>query len=628
MTAGHPLHRLAARVGIDRDFVAKAGDTVTVSDTVLRAVLEAMDVPAGTDAEIAASLDRARPTPDAALSAPPGVACYVPDWLEDGRCWGIACQLYSLRSERNWGIGDFEDLGRLAEVAAAAGADFLGVNPLHALFLAAPQRCSPFFPSSRRFLNSLYIAVDKVPGANALGERLEPPEKIRAGHLIDYVKVGEAKRKALGLLYSSFEDGGSAAEKAEVAEFAAEQGRALFLHALFEALSEEMVERGHGATWHNWPDEFRDSDSDAVRAFAASNVGDVAFHSWLQWVADRQLAAAHARALAAGMRIGLYLDLAVGVAPDGSETWASRDLVVSGIRIGAPPDYFNAAGQDWGLAPLSPSGLVAHDFDPYRLMLDSALRHAGALRIDHVMSIYRLYWIAEGFTAADGVYVHYPFQAMLRTLADVSMHHRTIVIGEDLGIVPPGFREVLRAAEMQSYRVLFFEKADDMFQQPEAYPCEGLACITIHDLHTLAGWWQGRDVVVLDAAGVLQDHDLGQLFEQRAHERRRLLGLLWEKGLLPEGMVSVLHDQIDPPADLPLDVAVALHRLIARTPCRLVAVAAEDLTGATEQVNVPGTTHEHPNWQRRLDVPIEQLTAHPLFDAITNAMRDERPKSP
>ncbi|MCB1486142.1 MAG: 4-alpha-glucanotransferase, partial [Bauldia sp.] len=593
---------------------------------VIRAILARMGIAAETDADVATSLAIVAPIKDAALETPPDAVCHIPEWLKDGRSWGIACQLYSLRSARNWGVGDFEDLARMAEIAAAAGADFLGVNPLHALFIAAPERCSPFFPSSRQFLNTVYIAIDKVPGADALGDALEPPDDIRASELIDYARIGAVKRKALGFLFRIFEDRASDEDTADFAGFVAERGRSLYLHALFEALSEEMVERGHGPTWHGWPEAYRDPASDAVRAFANDHAASVSFHSWLQWLADRQLAAAQARAVAAGMRIGLYLDLAVGVAPDGSDTWADRDLVASGVRIGAPPDYFNAAGQDWGLAPLSPGGLIAHEFKPYRLALDTVLRHAGALRIDHAMSLYRLYWIANGFDAADGVYVHYPYQAMVRTLADVSRHRRTIVIGEDLGVVPTGFREAMRAAEIQSYKVLFFEKEGDFFLAPEDYPREAMACITIHDLHTLAGWWQARDQVVLDAAGVLQAHNLGDLFESRAHERRRLLGMLYDRGLLPEAMIPVMHAEAEATPELPVEVAVAVYRMVARSPCRLIVVAAEDLAGQIEQVNVPGTIDQHPNWKRRLPVPIEELAAFPFFGALTAAMRAERPR--
>lgn len=626
MTGQDALYRLAARAGVDHDFVAKSGDTVTAADAVVRAILKVMGIPAATDGEVAASLQVVPPMKGAALEAQPDVGCYVPDWLAEGRCWGITCQVYSLRSARNWGIGDFEDLGCLAEIAAAAGADFVGVNPLHALLLAAPKRCSPFFPSSRQFLNPLYIAVDQVPGAQDPDIALDIPDDLRATELIDYVRVGRSKRKALGMLFQAFDKHGTEAEKADFDEFVKERGRSLHLHALFEALSEAMVERGQGATWHNWPEDFRDPGNEAVRIFADDHPASVTFHAWLQWLADRQLARAQARAIAAGMRIGLYLDLAVGVAPDGSDTWSDREMVASGVRIGAPPDYFNAAGQDWGLAPLSPAGLVAQDFKPYRQALDTVLRHAGALRIDHAMSLYRLYWIASGFGAADGVYVHYPFQAMVRALADISLRRRTIVIGEDLGVVPPGFRAVMRESEVQSYRVFFFEKEDDFFLPPEDYPCEAVACLTIHDLHTLSGWWRGRDLEVLDAAGVLQAHDLGQLFENRAHERRRLLGLLSERNLLPEALLPVMRGDADASVELPESIAVALHRLIARTPCRMVAVAAEDLTGAIEQVNVPGTTHQHPNWQRKLAVPMEELAAFPLFGAIATAMREERPR--
>jgi 4-alpha-glucanotransferase len=278
------------------------------------------------------------------------------------------------------------------------------------------------------------------------------------------------------------------------------------------------------------------------------------------------------------------------------------------------------------LAPISPGTLVARGLAPYRQALDAVLRHAGAVRIDHAMSLYRLYWIASGFTAVDGVYVRYPFQAMLRVLAEVSNHRRSIVIGEDLGVVPDGFRDVMRAVEIQGYRVFFFQKDDDFFLAPEDYPREALACITIHDLHTLAGWWRGRDIEVLDAAGVLQAHDLGQLFQQRAHERRRLLGLLFDKGLLPDEMALVMRREADAPAELPMGVAVALHRLVARAPCRLVAVAAEDLANGVEQVNVPGTVDQHPNWRRKLICSIAELAEQPLFGAITATMREERPK--
>jgi 4-alpha-glucanotransferase len=320
------------------------------------------------------------------------------------------------------------------------------------------------------------------------------------------------------------------------------------------------------------------------------------------------------------------MDLAVGVTPDGSATWSDRELTVSSARIGAPPDYFNEAGQDWGLAPLSPASLVRRDFQPYTAALDAVVRHAGALRIDHAMSLYRLFWIADGLSAADGVYVRYPFHRMLKALAGVSRARKTIVIGEDLGVVPPGFRDVMRACEIQSYRVFFFEKRDDYFIPPENYPREALACLTTHDLHTLAGWWSGHALDVRCAIGMVDARERDGLRDALAHERRRLLGLLDDNGLLPPEMAPAMRGEADAPADLPDAVAIALHRLMARTPSRLLAASLDDLTGAKDQVNIPGTTHEHPNWRRKIACDLEDLTGQPLFRAITSALRGERPK--
>ncbi|HEX9905662.1 MAG TPA: 4-alpha-glucanotransferase [Propylenella sp.] len=620
------LDRLAALAGIETEYIALTGEVVRVADDAKRATLAAMGFPAGDEAAIEASIAAMAPIERGEMHPPAGVSCFVPDWLRNGRAWGIGCQLYGLMSDRNWGIGDFEDLARLAEIAAAAGADFVGVNPLHALFMAAPERASPFSPSNRRFLNPLFIAIDTAPGFDNLADALQPPPQARAAEFVDYRLVGASKSKALAVLFRIFQRRAEDSDAAAFERFVASRGPSLYLHALFEALSEAMVQQGHGPTWHGWPDEYRTPGTDSVRAFAEEQKDLVTFHAWLQWLADRQLAEAQRRALAAGMRIGLYLDLAVGVAPDGSATWADRELVVPTARIGAPPDYFNAAGQDWGLAPMSPAALAARDFLPFRESIDAVLRHAGALRIDHAMSLYRLFWIAEGFTAADGVYVRYPFHAMLRALCEVSQARRSIVIGEDLGVVPPGFREVMKATEIQSYRVFFFEKRGDFFLPPGDYPREALACLTTHDSHSLAGWWSAHDIGVRHRAGLVSSAELDRWRSERAHERRRVLGLLDAERLLPDGMGPVMRGDDDAPEHLPVSVAAALHRLIARTPSRLVVVQAEDLVGAVEQVNIPGTMDEHPNWRRKLGVALEALPDLPLFNTIAAVMREERPR--
>ncbi len=620
------LNRLAERAGIERSYLSLMGPTVTAAEAPLRATLQALGIPAGDDFAVAESLQKVPARDPGPMQAPDGVACHVPDWLRDSRCWGIACQIYSLRSRRNWGMGDFEDLARFAEIAAAAGADFIGVNPLHALFMADALKFSPFSPSSRHFLNPLYIALDKVPGAGTvLAEMVVPPE-VRNASLVDYANVGPLKLKALTFLFRAFREAGDPAEARAFADYVASAGRPLYLHALFEALSQAMVERGHAAAWHGWPEEYRHPASRAVTTFAAGNAEAIAFHSWLQWTAERQLGAAQARAKAAGMRIGLYLDMAVGVAPDGSATWSDRELTVPSVRVGAPPDYYNADGQDWGVAPLSPAVLQARDYEPYREVIDTVLRHAGALRIDHAMSLYRLFWIAEGFTAADGVYVRYPLAAMLKTLAEVSQARESIVIGEALGVVPPGFPEVLGATEIQAYVVYFFEKRGEHFVPVAEYPREALACITTHDLHSLAGWWSAHDLKTRRGFGYLKEADVEQAYAERASERLHLLYTLADHALLPEDVWAVRDGHQPPPEMIPLSVAVALHRLVARTPSRLFVLAIEDLTGDPEQVNIPGTIDEHPNWRRRIVCDIEDLPEHPFFRAITAALREERPR--
>ncbi len=621
------LYRLAERAGIERTYRSLMGPLVTASDVSLRATLQALGVPAEDDAMVAKSLDTMRLVDPGPMRAPEGVACYVPDWLRDGRCWGVACQLYGLRSARNWGMGDFEDLGRFAEIVAEAGGDFVGVNPLHALFMADAAKFSPFSPSTRRFLNPLYIAVDKAPGAETVLADFAVPSEVRDAHLVDYVALGPLKLKALQFLFRAFRETAPDDDAEDFAGYVTEGGQPLYLHALFEALSADLNGRGLGATWHNWPEEYRHPADDAVATFAARNADAIAFHSWLQWLAEKQLAGAQARARAAGMRIGLYLDMAVGVASDGSATWSDRTLTVPSARIGAPPDYFNAAGQDWGVAPLSPAALVARDFGPYRETIDVVLRHAGALRIDHAMSLYRLFWITSGLTAADGVYVRYPMEAMLRTLSEVSQARQSIVIGEDLGVVPPGFQDVMRATEVQSYRVYFFEKRDGRFIPPGDYPRAALACITTHDLHTLAGWWSTHDLNVRAGIGLLRADEMVHALSERAGERHHLLGALADHGLLPDDMRAVREGHVAPPEALPESVAIALHRLVARTPSRLFSVALEDLTGNPEQVNIPGTTDEHPNWRRRSACTLEELPAHAWFRAITTALREERPRN-
>jgi 4-alpha-glucanotransferase len=608
------LSRLAEAYGIAPDYVSESGEHRITSEAAKRGVLRALGVPAQNEAELSThAIDALR-----AHRTPPAEAlrCFIPDWLQDGKAWGITCQLYGLKSARNAGTGDFEDLARLAEIAAKAGADFVGVNPLHALFMASPQRSSPYSPSSRRFLNPFYIAIDR------LGAPTSPDiEATRASEFVDYEATGRLKREALAERYREL---GARAFEMPAAQpfkaFVAARGEALQLFALFEALSESMVAEGRTDGWHGWPEALQNPSTPEAEAFARAHDEQIRFHMWLQWIADMQLADAHKRALDAGMRIGLYLDIAVGVAPDGAETWMDRASVVAGVRIGSPPDPFNERGQDWGLAPLSPVALRERDCAGFVSVIEAATQHAGAVRIDHVMGLMRLYWIPEGAKADDGAYVHYPLSDLMGHLAAASNHHHAIVIGEDLGTVPPGFRDILRSAEIQGCRVLYFERDGNAFRAPESYPREALACVSTHDLPTLRGWWAGLDIEARQRAGVCSEEGAAGWRTVRDEERHTLVARLAASGLLTGDVIPSEPDHLTD------EVCVAVHRFLARTPSRLLAVQLEDLIGMSEQANLPGTIDEHPNWRRKLAYGLDGLADLPLFRRIAEAMAEERPR--
>ncbi len=545
--------------------------------------------------------------------SPSDAVCYLPEWLTRGRAWGISIQLYELRSARNWGIGDFEDLARFVRLAADAGAEFVGLNPLHALFLAEPLRRSPFSPSNRRFLNPLYIAVDKVEGFSSEMIDDEMLSNLRETELVDYQGVANAKLSALLKIWSTRTDKLSDADPQ------------LRLHALFEALSLHMVAQGHGAGWINWPRQYQDPQSEAVEEFASANEDEIAFHIWLQHLARQQLERAAFLAREAGMQIGLYLDFAVGEAPDGSATWGDRKLSVRGVSVGAPPDVFTAQGQDWGLAPLAPEALEANDFAAYRDLMGAASRNAGALRIDHAMSLRQLFWIPVGKPAAEGSYVQYPLDGTLKALADLSNAQEMVVIGEDLGHVPEGFRDTMADAAILSYRILYFEKRGQRFIRPKDWPLLALACLSTHDLPTLKGWWAADDIALRVEHELIEPAAAVAQRRERRSERRNLLHAFVMAGLISRRDVRRLLELRSLDEESYLILATAAHRYIARTPSRLTAMRLADAVGEFHPTNLPGTSDEYPNWQRKLAVPLEAIEISTLFAQLTQALRKERP---
>lgn len=603
------LDRLAEACGLVRSYYGLDGRLATASDEAVAALLRAT----GVDPDDPHALDKAPEPVRSELRAPDDVACYIPEFLVEGRAWGITCQLYGLRSGRNWGIGDFEDLARLGEIAAGFGADFLGVNPLHALFIADPHAASPFYPADRNFLNPLYIAVDRVEGFDPVTDASAAElSALREGGIIDYRAVAVCKLDALRRLHSR-----AAAGPADpaFAAFVSAGGEPLRRFALFQAISVEMVRQGLGAGWHGWPEELRDPESPAVAAFAKDHAQEVGFQTWLQWIADRQLGRAARRLREAGMRIGLYLDLAVGTAPDGAATWSDRPLTVVGAEIGAPPDMFNPDGQKWGLAPVSPTEIAARGFEPVRRAYESILRHAGALRIDHAMSLYRLFWIPTGFPAKEGAYALYPMTDLVRTLAAVSEAKTAVIIGEDLGVVPEGFRPQMERASMLGYRIFYFERNEHGFIPPRYWVRNALACVGSHDTPTLAGWWAGNDIDERERIGFTGGDAARWERESRWRERGEIIGTLHARGW---------HAANETFGE---EVAAGIHQLVASSPARLVAAQLEDLVGLVDQANIPGTVEEHPNWRRRMPVAIEELADDPLLRRVVGVIAEERPRS-
>lgn len=621
--SGTAFDKLCEAYGVQLSYESGDGQRVEPGIEARRAILSAMQVDVSDEAAIAASLAAA---PKAAADKPAGKTCYLPGWLEQGKAWGVTCQLYGLRSARNQGIGDFEDLACLAEMVAGEGADFLGVNPVHALFTADPERCSPFSPSSRGFLNPVYIALDRVPG---LADEMPEDSKAEIPKFVDYPAVMGAKLSALGRYWQRLESNPSlwqTGARKQFDSFVKAGGTALRNHALFEALSHHMVAQGKGAGWHGWPDDYKSPASPAVKQFAKTKASDVGFHLWLQWIADRQLAEADRRAKAAGMRIGLYLDFAVGTAPDGSATWSDPELVVSGANIGAPPDGFFEGGQDWGLAPVSPAALRRGGLAAYREMLEGAMRHAGAIRIDHAMGLQRLFWVPHGMGATEGCYVHYPLAAMVDTLAGASRDTSAIVIGEDLGTVPHGFSDVMRDAAMLSCRVLYFEWVRGHMRAKGSYRRNAFVSVSTHDLPPLAAWWSGFDIDHYLKIGLIDEAGAAGRRKDRANDRIALLDRLRRD--LPAQLAATLPVKPKPgEAVMPPAIAAAAHAFLARTPSRLVGLQFEDLCGAVIPVNVPGTV-EGPNWRVRAPQTLEEVAKTTLWRSVTGAVAAARPKTP
>ena len=563
--------------------------------------------------------------------------CYGPSagLIARRRWWGVTAQLYSLRSESDDGVGNFSELARVAALLGNAGAAAVGLSPVHALFPAAPQHASPYSPSSRVGVNWAYINTRDAPGYEPLPEEMVARladsgnttglADASSASLVDWPAVISRKLDVLEVVFANFQKSNPPGSPMwqSLEQFIKNGGETLENFALFDALQVESFRNGYRSwSWRQWPSSFRHPSAEGVRCFRVDQPEAILFHLWLQWVADRQLAAAAAAARTAGMDIGLYTDMAVAEHPDGASTWSDPDLYPADVSVGSPPDPFNWAGQNWGLAPLSPHLLRERGYAPFISAIRTAMRHAGAMRIDHVMGLSRLFWIPAGADARFGAFVRYPINDLLGLVALESRRADCLVVGEDLGTVPAGFRPRLTEAGVLTFRVLWFERERDQgFARPETFPSDALATVSTHDLPTLAGWWIGRDLAWKQRLGLYADES-ARLAEghERYLDRWRLLEVLVAQGLLP-GPVDRNAEQ--PPFTPAL--AAAIHESVLRSPALLAMMQLEDLSGVEEATNIPGSVDEHPNWRRRLPAPAELLLEQPPARAILEAAQRQRP---
>jgi len=562
--------------------------------------------------------------------------CYQPPAFEAGeKAWGISLQLYTLRSKRNWGIGDFTDLVNAVKTLAPLGIDVIGLNPLHALFPHLPENASPYSPSSRDFLNPVYLDIEAIKefDRNADAQQLVASHEFQARlqslrdcDLVNYTGVWQAKSEVLKLLYEQFKDDPDNEKLESVESFRQYQldgGKELFNFSLFEALQADFHQRDASMeTWQQWPEAFHHPESSSVKKWADSNHDKIEFQQYLQWQAQRQLSAAQQESQQLGMRIGLYNDLAVGNGSFSSACWAEQMCYASGVGIGAPPDDFNLLGQNWGLPPQLPQALAD---DAYRLFIQTLrcnMRQAGALRIDHVMGLMRLYWVPEGYTADQGTYVSYPFDDLLGILALESQRNRCLIVGEDLGTVPDEVRHQLWLKRILSYRILFFEKdwQQGIFKPPHEYPQYALCTSGSHDLPTLKGYWQGSDLELRETLNLYPSEEIKhQQKNARAHDRYAIKLALNHEQLISD---EALHD--DSRSDFSAEIFLSIQRFLARSQSLLMMVQLEDLFAQINQLNVPGTTDEYPNWRHKVSLNLEDWLDSSKIRKFAAAISHER----
>lgn len=535
------------------------------------------------------------------LAVVPGHALRPRDLAESGKLAGIAVQIYSLPGGTGGSFGDFAALASFAAEAGRAGVDAIMASPTHALFGADPGRFSPYSPSTRLFLNPLFADVTL--------EGLAAEEGADGGELIDWQCAGPAKYQQLRAAFARFR---KRADHADFARFCREGGERLRAHAQFEALDAKFRRTGI-VGFQNWPADYRNPQAAGAHAYVRDAPEELEFQLYLQWLTARSAAAAQ-KAARGSMAVGVITDIAVGVDPSGSHAWSAPDELLRGVHVGAPPDIFNTRGQDWGLTNFSPRALQTSGFDSFLATLRSNMAHAGGVRIDHALGLQRLWVIPSGASPADGVYLHYPQRELLGLTALESQRNRSLVIGEDLGTVPEGFRDELAHKGILGMQVLWFERDHaGGFISPGRWRGDAAAMTTTHDLPTVAGWWSGHDIDWQVRLGRLRAPE-DQERNERAADRERLWSALRHAGCVSGSA---------PPPDEPDLIISASLQFIGKSPASVAIAAMEDIVGERDQPNFPGTLAEHPNWRRRVGPQelLQEVHARTRLDTFVSARK-------
>jgi len=559
-------------------------------------------------------------------------ACYLPENLRKGKEWGLSINLYAIRSEQNWGIGDFTDLKRIVRWVAGFKGSLVGINPLHAIPNTSPFGASPYSPISRLYKNFIYLDIEKIPevkesedagkfmSSKKYSQKLDG---LRKADLIDYEAVASLKEKILKYAFSVFYKKHylrNTGRGREFKKYISEEGPALESFSLFMALSEHMKKTKNAHSWQEWPGKYQEPYGKAVDAFRKEYKKEIYFYQYIQWLIDKQIREISEDVENHGLNAGLYYDLAIGSLSGGSDAWTYQEVVADRADVGAPPDDFSPDGQKWGFPPLIPEKLKDNAYELFIQTMRRSMKHGRAIRIDHALGLFRLFWIPDGMTPEDGAYVACSSDELLRIIALESTLNQTMVIAEDLGTIGEHVRDNLKRFQMLSYRLFYFERnyPDPSFLSPEKYPHMALCAVTTHDLPTLYGYWRGRDIETRRSVGkYLNEAQWEQQVQDRERDKRLILTALKSQGIITDDFPS----DPDMIPEMTTELCLAIYKYLALSPCKLLLVSLDDIIGTLDQQNMPGTVDSYPNWMQKSPVALEEIRAKKRFAAVAEMLK-------